>query len=111
LAGHDMVAVAKTGSGKTCGFLLPALARIAQRGPAPVPVKLSWSSSEPARPSVLVVAPTRELALQIGAEAEKFAPAVNARVVVLYGGAPKSPDYVDLGRQGSTSARSTIGGG
>eukprot|EP00931_Biecheleriopsis_adriatica_P073639 TRINITY_DN47882_c0_g1_i1.p1 TRINITY_DN47882_c0_g1~~TRINITY_DN47882_c0_g1_i1.p1 ORF type:complete len:637 (-),score=154.13 TRINITY_DN47882_c0_g1_i1:1-1911(-) len=91
LTGHDVVAVAKTGSGKTCGFLLPALARIGQRGPAPVPQRWGWSSSEPARPSVLVVAPTRELALQIGSEAEKFAPCVKARVVVLYGGSPKGP--------------------
>lgn len=88
LMGHDVVAVAKTGSGKTCGFLLPALARIGQRGPAPVPQGWGWSS-EPAKPSALVIAPTRELALQIGSEAEKFAPCVKARVVVLYGGAPK----------------------
>jgi len=84
-----MVAVAKTGSGKTLGFLLPALALIAERGPAPTPKKLSWSTSEPASPSVLVLAPTRELALQIASEAEKFAPAVWARVVTLYGGTPK----------------------
>jgi len=99
LTGHDVVAVAKTGSGKTCGFLLPALARIGQRGPAPVPQRWGWSSSEPARPSVLVVAPTRELALQIGSEAEKFAPSVKARVVVLYGGAPKGPQVGEC-RQG-----------
>ena len=35
---QDLVAVAKTGSGKTCGFLLPALARIAERGPVGWPI-------------------------------------------------------------------------
>lgn len=97
LAGQDIVAVAKTGSGKTCGFLLPALARIAKRGPAPTPKYVSrWSSEEFARPSVLVVAPTRELALQIAGEAEKFAPAVRARVVSLYGGTAKGPQIGEL---------------
>lgn len=86
LQGRDMIAVAKTGSGKTCGFLLPALVRIAERGPA----KVDWKyPPEPARPSVLVLAPTRELAQQIAVEAEKFAPAVDARVVAIYGGVPK----------------------
>lgn len=108
LAGKDMVAVAKTGSGKTCGFLLPALARIAERGPAPSPEQVSWEKSVPARPSVLVVAPTRELALQIGGEADKFAPAVRARVVVLYGGTPKGPQVVAL-RQGADIVIATPG--
>ena len=64
LEGKDMIAVAKTGSGKTCGFLLPALARIAERGPAPMP-KNRGGYTEPALPRVLVLAPTRELAQQI----------------------------------------------
>lgn len=91
LTGQDVVAVAKTGSGKTCGYLLPALARIGERGPAPTPKRLSYHSVEPARPSVLVMAPTRELALQIAGEAEKFATTIKARVVTLYGGASKGP--------------------
>ena len=58
LQGQDMVAVAKTGSGKTCGFLLPALARIAERGPQG---RRSGFNRDPAKPTVLVIAPTREL--------------------------------------------------
>lgn len=96
LQGRDMVAVAKTGSGKTCGFLLPALARIAERGPAGAPKKLSYYYSEPAAPSALVLAPTRELAQQIAGEAAKFAPAVRAKVVSIYGGVPKGDQVREL---------------
>merc|ERR1712232_218079 len=82
LQGRDVVAVAKTGSGKTLGFLLPALARIMERGPQ----RRSGFYRGPTRPSVLVLAPTRELVQQITGEADKFARAAGARVVVLYGG-------------------------
>jgi len=93
LQGRDMVSVAKTGSGKTCGFLLPALARIAERGAKP---RRSGFCRDPANPEVLVLAPTRELAQQIAVEADKFARAAGARVVVLYGGAPKGDQVREL---------------
>lgn len=61
LAGRDIVAIAKTGSGKTCGFLLPGIMHIraARKDPR-------------YGPTVLVLAPTRELAMQIKSEADKF---------------------------------------
>jgi hypothetical protein len=61
LAGRDIVAIAKTGSGKTCGFLLPGIMHIR-------------ATRKDARygPTVLVLAPTRELAMQIKVEADKF---------------------------------------
>jgi len=105
LTGQDMVAVAKTGSGKTCGFLLPALARIAERGPQP---RRSGFNRAPATPSVLVLAPTRELVQQIATEAEKFAKAAGARVVVLYGGVPKG-DQVREVKQGADIVIATPG--
>lgn len=81
LAGRDIITVAKTGSGKTCGFLLPAFhlllgafAAGRKRGP----------------PAILVLAPTRELACQIEEEAIKFGRTSNIRSVCAYGGAPKS---------------------
>ena len=87
LAGRDLISVAKTGSGKTLGFLLPAFHHVAEkygdapdRGPHP---------TLPA-PRVVVLAPTRELATQIHVEAAAFAPAFAVRTCVLYGGAPKS---------------------
>ncbi|XRB10465.1 ATP-dependent RNA helicase DDX5/DBP2 [Pseudoscourfieldia marina] len=93
LNGRDLVAVAKTGSGKTCGFMMPALQRIVQEGVAPPPKgyrsQEGYWRTEAVEPSVLVLAPTRELAQQIGEEAVKFTGAAKARVVVLFGGAPK----------------------
>ena len=80
LQGRDVITVARTGSGKTCGFLLPAMHRLMthakerKRGP----------------PGILVLAPTRELACQIEQEAEKFGRSSNMRAVCCYGGAPKS---------------------
>ena len=80
LQGRDMISVAKTGSGKTLGFLLPAFKHLAEqrtrqaRGDAPL---------------VLVLAPTRELAVQIQDECDKFGRACRVRSVTLFGGAPK----------------------
>jgi hypothetical protein len=59
LAGHDMVSVAETGSGKTCAFLLPGFMHIMKQ--AHVPVVPGGG------PVMVVLAPTRELALQVGA--------------------------------------------
>jgi ATP-dependent helicase YprA (DUF1998 family) len=80
LQGRDIITVAKTGSGKTCGFLLPAFHRLLpelqarKRGVA----------------GILVLAPTRELAVQIEEEAVKFGKTSFLRSVCVYGGAPKS---------------------
>jgi ATP-dependent RNA helicase DDX5/DBP2 len=80
LQGLDMVGIAKTGSGKTLGFLIPAYV-LMERGKLP---------NRPREgPSVLVLAPTRELATQIQAEAEKFGNPIGMTSVCMYGGAPK----------------------
>jgi len=98
LRGDDIVAVAKTGSGKTCGFLIPALVRIAENGPTPCIEQKGGGKDTrgPACPSALVIAPTRELVQQIAQEAEKFAPAVDARVLAVYGGVSKGEQVRDL---------------
>ncbi|GLI60967.1 hypothetical protein VaNZ11_003220 [Volvox africanus] len=62
LAGRDLVAIASTGSGKTLGFLLPALLHIQACGGDPA-----------LGPTAVVLAPTRELARQIETEARRFA--------------------------------------
>ncbi|KAJ1454247.1 P-loop containing nucleoside triphosphate hydrolase protein [Pelagophyceae sp. CCMP2097] len=80
----DLISVAKTGSGKTLGFLLPAFHVIQQEDKQ----ASSGGSFNPA-PKAVVLAPTRELAMQISDEAEKFAPAFGCKTAVLYGGAPK----------------------
>lgn len=91
MRGDDMVAVAKTGSGKTCAFILPALVRLA-----------AWSNAENemkranmACPRVLVLAPTRELVQQIAEETEKFASVNRNRVVCLFGGVQKTNRFTN----------------
>ena len=70
----DCVALAATGTGKTCAYGLPLLARIDGASP---------------RPQALILAPTRELCLQIGEELARFAKFLpEVHVAACYGGAP-----------------------
>ncbi|GLI61281.1 hypothetical protein VaNZ11_003630 [Volvox africanus] len=85
LSGRDLVAIAKTGSGKTCGFLLPGMLHIQQTRKDPR-----------SGPTLLVLAPTRELAVQIKTEADKFGRSSGIRNTCVYGGAPKGPQLRDL---------------
>mmetsp|Transcript_46448 Transcript_46448/g.108151 ORF Transcript_46448/g.108151 Transcript_46448/m.108151 type:complete len:481 (-) Transcript_46448:65-1507(-) len=84
--GSDLVAVAKTGSGKTLGYLLPAFRALAS---------LDKENLEDAKgascPAALVLAPTRELALQILVESEKFGAAAKVSSQAVFGGVPKAP--------------------
>ncbi|GAB2284243.1 hypothetical protein Dimus_018709 [Dionaea muscipula] len=85
LQGHDIVAVAKTGSGKTLGYLIPGF------------IHLKRSRNDPKLgPTVLVLSPTRELATQIQDEASKFGGPSRISCTCLYGGAPKGPQLKDL---------------
>ncbi|HXG64840.1 MAG TPA: DEAD/DEAH box helicase [Blastocatellia bacterium] len=70
LAGQDVLASAETGSGKTAAFLLPIIERLKQPGQA----------------RALVLAPTRELALQIEENARGFSRAARLRAVSIVGG-------------------------
>ena len=70
LAGHDVIGVAKTGTGKTVAFLLPIFQNL----------------EVGADVQALVICPTRELALQVGGEAEKLGAPLGVRTAVLYGG-------------------------
>eukprot|EP01039_Chlorochromonas_danica_P001457 gene1457-1585_t len=89
LQGRDVITVAKTGSGKTCGFLLPAFHRL-----------LTHSHGRPrGPPGILVLAPTRELAVQIQEEAVKFGRTSDIRSACVYGGSPKTLQIQRL-RQG-----------
>jgi len=82
LAGHDLIAQAKTGSGKTAVFGLALLATLQRRF---------------AGVQALVLCPTRELAEQVGAEIRRLARAdENVKVLVLCGGAPIRPQLTSL---------------
>ena len=63
LKGHDLIGIAQTGTGKTLAFLLPALIHIEGQ---PIP------REQRDGPTVLIMAPTRELAQQIEREVAKF---------------------------------------
>jgi len=88
LTGRDMVAIAQTGSGKTISFALPAMLHINAQ-----PL-LSPGDG----PIALVLAPTRELAVQIQQECTKFGSNSRIRNTAIYGGAPKGPQIRDLQR-------------
>ncbi|KAL7446346.1 hypothetical protein ACHAXH_008698 [Discostella pseudostelligera] len=78
LKGKNMVGVSATGSGKTLAFLLPAMIHInAQQYLKPGE-----------GPIVLVLAPTRELAVQIKEECDKFGASSEIKNTVVYGGVP-----------------------
>ena len=77
LAGHDLMASAQTGTGKTAAFILPALHRIAE----PSAVKSKG-------PRVLVLTPTRELAQQVSEAATKYGKNMRLKVVSILGGMP-----------------------
>ncbi|RAL46626.1 hypothetical protein DM860_004905 [Cuscuta australis] len=89
--GSDVVAIAKTGSGKTLGYLIPGFTHILHQRNNPKP-------GSKVGPTVLVLSPTRELATQIQAEVMKFGKASRITCTCLYGGAPKGPQLRDLER-------------
>lgn len=88
LNGLDVRASAQTGTGKTAAFLLPALNRL-----------MKPSSMHGHGPRVLILVPTRELAMQIHAEANKLSKHLpRMKTVCIYGGAPYPVQNRDLSR-------------
>ncbi len=99
LKGRDIMAQAKTGSGKTLAFLLPIIEQVL-RQEAFEPVARPATKVGPAhasRPKFLVLAPTRELALQIEMELRKYAP-ISVTSLSVYGGTPIERHYRALQR-------------
>ncbi|KAJ3701416.1 hypothetical protein LUZ61_005121 [Rhynchospora tenuis] len=86
LKGRDLIGIAETGSGKTLAYLLPAI----------VHVNAQPILSPGDGPIVLVLAPTRELAVQIQQEASKFGSSSKIKNTCIYGGVPKGPQVRDL---------------
>ncbi|KAH8910326.1 hypothetical protein BR93DRAFT_875169 [Coniochaeta sp. PMI_546] len=88
LSGRDVVGIAETGSGKTLTYCLPAIVHINAQ-----PLLAPGDG-----PIVLVLAPTRELAVQIQQEITKFGRSSRIRNTCVYGGVPKGPQIRDLSR-------------
>lgn len=76
---RDVIAIAETGSGKTLAYILPMLQYISDRAP-------KIESQAPNQPFGLILAPTRELANQISAEAAKFAAKLGLHCITIIGG-------------------------
>ncbi|MCS6823179.1 MAG: DEAD/DEAH box helicase [Cytophagaceae bacterium] len=72
LAGHDILGIAQTGTGKTAAYLLPLI------------YKLKFAQGQ--HPRAIILVPTRELALQIGEELRRLSKYTDLRFAVLYGG-------------------------
>jgi superfamily II DNA/RNA helicase len=84
LAGRDVLGRGKTGSGKTLAFSIPLVARLAS------------ATRHRARPTGLVLAPTRELATQITATLTPLAAAYQLTVTTIFGGVPQARQVTAL---------------
>lgn len=90
LEGHDVVGLAQTGTGKTAAFALPALSRMAE---------LADINGVSRDTQVLVLAPTRELALQVAEAFSSYATHMeDFTVLPIYGGSPYGPQLAGLRR-------------
>ncbi len=86
LDGRDLLGVAQTGTGKTAAFALPLLQKLHEQGGRP----------KAKCPRALILAPTRELAIQIGEEIEGFARYTKLKHTVIFGGVGQNPQVKKL---------------
>jgi ATP-dependent RNA helicase DeaD len=84
LSGKDVLGQAATGTGKTAAFTLPLLQRIAH--------------GDKARPSALILVPTRELAIQVAAAVQRYGKELRTTVLAVYGGQAIGPQIQALRR-------------
>jgi ATP-dependent RNA helicase RhlE len=102
LAGHDLIGIAQTGTGKTAAFVLPILAKL---------TNANGHSGHPARPGpgrdcapglfrrgirALIVAPTRELVVQIEKNVRAYSRHLPLRAATIYGGVSERPQIEAL---------------
>lgn len=90
LEGHDLLGVAQTGTGKTASFAIPILQKLAEQEP---------TSNNKRKIKALVLAPTRELAVQISDSFKLYGKNLKLRTLVVYGGVSQHPQTKRL-RQG-----------
>ena len=97
LAGRDVIVRARTGTGKTLGFVIPVVQFCEQNDAAGRPPRAR-------KPLCLVMTPTRELAIQVEGEFEKVGNRLGLKSVCLYGGAPAGPQVSEA----SIDARESV---
>ena len=88
LEGRDLIGLAQTGTGKTAAFALPILQYLRKKNKRPVSK----------RPEVLILAPTRELAAQIGESVEKYGKHIKSSHTVIFGGVGQHPQVKAIRR-------------
>ena len=105
LQGQDVIAIAQTGSGKTAAFMIPILSKLMGKAkqlaaPRPSPTEFfdPRLNGVMAEPLVLVIAPTRELSVQIFDEARRLCYRSMLRPCVAYGGGPSREQADELRR-------------
>jgi ATP-dependent RNA helicase RhlE len=86
LAGHDLIGIAQTGTGKTAAFVLPILAKLAGTS----------RTGDPRSIRALIVAPTRELAAQIEENVRGYGKHLPLRAATVYGGVSERPQIEAL---------------
>ena len=97
LAGQDLIGIAQTGTGKTAAFTLPMITLLAGRPPEPR-----------RRIRALILAPTRELVVQIDENVRAYAKHLALRVATVYGGVGEQPQMRAL-REGADIIVATPG--
>ncbi|KCV73226.1 hypothetical protein H696_00768 [Fonticula alba] len=103
LDNRDLMACAQTGSGKTGGFLFPIISQLMKSN---APRRAGGRSRNP---SALILTPTRELAIQIHKEAEKFTYRSHISSIVIYGGGGNMQDQMLKLRSGADIIVATPG--
>ncbi len=88
LEGHDLLGIAQTGTGKTCAFATPLISRLLKFPESP----------RPKQARILVLAPTRELAAQIGDSFRAYGRFAGLRVATIFGGVGFGPQLQALSR-------------
>ncbi len=89
LRGGDLMAGAQTGTGKTAGFTLPILHRLAAQ---------PQDKTQPGRPRCLILSPTRELAAQIGESVTTYGKYLPLTSLVVFGGVGINPQMARLNK-------------
>ena len=90
LAGHDLMAAAQTGTGKTAGFTLPILQLL---------ISNPKTTLKPGTPRVLILTPTRELAAQVEASVTTYGRHTDVKSLVMFGGVNINPQITALRRR------------
>ena len=93
MAGRDIIGVAETGSGKTLAFFLPAMMHLLGHGPNGG-ASNGYSSASYGKskgPTILILAPTRELAMQTEDVCRDAGANADIKSICIYGGVPKGP--------------------